>query len=132
MSRGAVLLVEDSIDVRNVISEIISGFGYSVSPAADGIDAWKMIRSDNFDLVITDIGLPNMAGDELIRKMRRNNINIPVILIAGVDIKKGSAYCDRLINCRFVQKPFAIDELRSSIVASLPAEIILTRNRKGQ
>ncbi|MEE9554268.1 MAG: response regulator [candidate division Zixibacteria bacterium] len=115
MSNGAVLLVEDSKDVRNVIAEIVSHFGYDVTKAIDGIDAWSKIAHHQYDLVISDMGLPNMGGEELVRKMRIENINIPVILIAGVDIKKGKNKLDDLSHYSFIRKPFKIEELQAEI-----------------
>lgn len=119
MAKGAILLVEDSRDVRAVVAEIVSMFGYEVTLAEDGNEAWKKLSSRNFDLVISDMGLPNMGGEELVRKMRIENIKIPAILIAGIDVKKGKTRVDRIANCSFIQKPFDIDELRDKIARGL-------------
>lgn len=119
MSKGSVLLVEDSKDVRQVIGEIISLLGYEVTLVVDGVEAWEKIRENRYDLVITDMGLPNMNGEELTRKMRLEKIEIPVILIGGVAGKRKDFKSTRMPNCDFIQKPFKIEELKSKIAESL-------------
>lgn len=119
MRKKAVLLVEDSPEVRKVVSEIVDFFGFNVTVASDGNEAWRKIRKNRFDLVITDMGMPNLTGDELTRKMRENDIETPVILIAGVDIAKGLVSSKTFSNCKFVQKPFIIEELRDTMADSL-------------
>lgn len=115
MSDGAVLLVEDSKDVRNVVAEIVSLFGYDVTKTHDGIEAWCEISRNAFDLVITDMGLPKMGGEELLRKMRAENIDTPVIIIAGVDIKKCKKRFAGISSYSFIGKPFKIKELEAEI-----------------
>lgn len=115
MSDGAVLLVEDSRDVRNVVAEIVSLFGYDVTKTDDGIEAWREISRNAFDLVITDMGLPKMGGEELLRKMRAKNIDTPVIIIAGVDIKKSKRRFSGISSYSFIGKPFKIEELEAEI-----------------
>lgn len=129
MSGGTVLLVEDSRDVRNVVAEIVSLLGYDVTLASDGVEAWKKLSEGRYDLVITDMGLPQMGGEDLIRKMRIEDINLPVILIAGVDAKTGKRKLEELPNCSFIQKPFKIEELKSIITESLKGG---SRSRKSR
>jgi DNA-binding response OmpR family regulator len=115
MSRRNVLIVEDSADVRNVLAEIITLFGYDVTSESDGLEALEKVKSGNFDLVITDTGLPGMGGDELLREMRLQNIDTPVIVLAAVDIEKGIASLVGLSNYSVIQKPFIIDDLKAEI-----------------
>lgn len=115
MSAGTVLIVEDSQDVRSVMAEIVSLFGYDVSVAENGLEAWRKLASFSYDLIITDVGMPKMGGEGLVNNMRQGGIDTPVILIAGVDIQKGKLNKDRLTNCTFVQKPFAIEDMKQVI-----------------
>ena len=122
MSKGSVLIVEDSQDVRNVMAEVVSLFGYDVSVAADGLEAWRKLASSSYDLIITDMGMPKMGGEDLVKKMRQSGIETPVILIAGVHIQKEKYNDDTLTNCRFVQKPFTIEDIEQAISGYLKAE----------
>ncbi len=122
MSKGSVLIVEDSQDVRNVMAEVVSLFGYDVSVAGDGLEAWRKLASSSYDLIITDMGMPKMGGEDLVKKMRQNGIDTPVILIAGVHIEKEKYNDGILTNCRFVQKPFTIEDIEQAISGHLKAD----------
>jgi two-component system response regulator (stage 0 sporulation protein F) len=130
MSKGNVLIVEDSQDVRNVMAEIVSLFGYNVSVAKDGLDAWDKIASFSYDLIITDMGMPKMGGEDLVRNMRQDDINTPVILVAGVDIQRGIFSGKALINCRFVQKPFTIEDIGQTISLLLDTDVEKEKKQK--
>ncbi|UCC78319.1 MAG: response regulator [Candidatus Zixiibacteriota bacterium] len=110
---ASVLLVEDSDDVRDFVSEILTGEGFSVSTARNGLSAWSLISSRYFDLVISDMGLPDMDGEELLRNMRRNSIGTPVLLISGVRINeaKESGFPDS----QLIYKPFEVNEIKKAI-----------------
>ena len=124
MTPRDVLLVEDSKDVRNVMAEMVSMFGFKVTKAIDGEDAWRKISRASFDLVISDMGLPNMNGEELVRKMRVHNIDTPVILITGVNFLRNKERFGDLSNYSFVQKPFKIEELKIEIHKTLESSKI--------
>jgi DNA-binding response OmpR family regulator len=115
MPVGNILIVEDSQDVRNVMAEIVAGFGYDVSEAEDGLKAMAKLSVGKYDLLITDIGMPNMGGEELVKKLRRSGNDIPVILIAGVDIHKLETDLTKLTGCRFIKKPFDIEDFKLQI-----------------
>ncbi len=115
MSRGRVLIVEDVKEVRDVVGEIVTRFGYDINLAASGEDAWKMMKSDCFDLIISDIGLPRMRGDELLINMRNQSIETPVILTAGVDLSGSSINWDVLTNYKLLRKPFKLNEIKKNI-----------------
>ena len=64
--RKRVLVVDDSLTVREVERKLIGNRGYDVEVAVDGMDGWNAVRSGNFDLVVTDIDMPRMDGIELV------------------------------------------------------------------
>ncbi len=115
MASGSVLLIEDSHDVRDVIEEILSGYGFNVTLAADGRDAWEKINSGVFDLVVTDMGLPDTDGEELLKNMRHSSITTPVLITSGVDMKVSRTNWDDCTNYRLLLKPFNISEIKSAI-----------------
>lgn len=115
MPAKSALLVEDSAEVREIIREILLSENYRVKSVSDGIKAWEMVNSQSFDLVVSDLGLPGMNGDELLRNMRRKEIATPVILTAGVEMNLSAEDKDRLSNFRVVNKPFELNELKKTI-----------------
>ncbi len=115
MPAGTVLIVEDSQDVRSVMAEIVSLFGYDVSVAEDGLEALRKLASHTYNLIITDMGMPRMGGEDLVKSMRQGGIETPVILIAGVDIQRRKLTDNTLTNCSFVKKPFIIEDIKETI-----------------
>jgi putative nucleotidyltransferase with HDIG domain len=80
-----VLLVEDSVDLRNYISKMLKRFGHSVITAGDGLDGWHRVRNDIPDIIVSDIMMPRMDGFELVTKVKsdKSTMHIPVILITA-------------------------------------------------
>jgi two-component system, chemotaxis family, sensor histidine kinase and response regulator WspE len=87
VSRKRVLVVEDSITVREVERQILRQRGYDVSVAVDGQEGWNVARAERFDLIITDVDMPRMNGLELVRAMRANAAlqDVPVIIVSYKD-----------------------------------------------
>lgn len=86
-ARVHVLVVDDSITTRSLLRNILEAAGYEVSPAVDGTDAWNRLQSGGFDLVLTDVDMPNMDGFELTEKIRQSEstARLPVILVTSRD-----------------------------------------------
>lgn len=82
-----ILVAEDSITSRTLIRNILESAGYRVSTAVDGVDAITQVKSDEFNLVVSDVDMPRMNGFELTAKIRsdENIRNIPVILITALE-----------------------------------------------
>ena len=85
--RKRVLVVDDSITVREVERKLLQNRGYAVEVAVDGMEGWNAIRSQPYDLVISDIDMPRMNGIELIKQMKRHpRLNsVPVIVVSYRD-----------------------------------------------
>jgi len=82
-----ILVVDDSITVREVERKMLLNKGYDVQTAVDGLDGWNTLRSEDFDLVVTDIDMPRMDGIEFVRHMRQDTRyeSIPVIIVSYKD-----------------------------------------------
>jgi two-component system sensor histidine kinase and response regulator WspE len=85
--RRRVLVVDDSITVREVERQLLTRQGYDVSVAVDGKDGFNMLRSGSFDLLVTDVDMPRMTGIELIRAVRREAslAQLPIIIVSYKD-----------------------------------------------
>jgi len=93
VSQKRVLVVDDSITVREVESRLLRNHGYVVEVALDGIDGWNAVRMNHYDLVITDIDMPRMNGIELIRLIR-SDVRLKQLPILIVSYKENES--DRL------------------------------------
>ena len=79
----SILLVEDREDVREAISDVLIQAGHSVQEAYDGNDAWPFIEHGDYDMMITDIMMPNKNGFDLINDLRSFNPELKIIAISG-------------------------------------------------
>ena len=71
MADKKILAVDDSISIRKSISFVLTQEGYEVVEAVDGVDGLAKAKEDKFNLVITDINMPNMDGIEMIKQIRQ-------------------------------------------------------------
>ncbi|MBW4488017.1 MAG: hybrid sensor histidine kinase/response regulator [Trichocoleus desertorum ATA4-8-CV12] len=82
-----VLVVDDSITVREMERKLLQNKGYAVEVAVNGIDGWNAIRTGHFDLIVTDIDMPRMNGIELIAQLKQHATlkALPVIIVSYKD-----------------------------------------------
>jgi two-component system sensor histidine kinase and response regulator WspE len=85
--RKRVLVVEDSITVREVERQILRQRGYDVAVAVDGQEGWNVARAEPFDLIVTDVDMPRMNGLDLIRAVRAHATlrEMPIIIVSYKD-----------------------------------------------
>ncbi len=83
----SVLVVDDSITVREMERKLLENKGYRVEIAVDGLDGWNAVRTGNFDLVVSDVDMPRMNGIELITNIKNHPDlkSLPVIIISYKD-----------------------------------------------
>lgn len=83
-TKKRILVVDDSITVREMERKLLTNMGYDVEIAVDGAEGWNIVRSGHFDLVISDIDMPRMNGFEFVShiKNQENLKSIPVIIIS--------------------------------------------------
>lgn len=86
----SVLVVEDSITARTLLQGILESAGYKVSTATDGIDAFTQIKTNEFDIVVSDVDMPRMSGFDLTAKIRSEEkfANLPVILVTALESRE--------------------------------------------
>ena len=87
VARKRILVVDDSLTVRELQRKLLLNRGYDVAVAVDGMDGWNALRSEDFDLLITDIDMPRMDGIELVTLLRRDNRlqSLPVMVVSYKD-----------------------------------------------
>ena len=110
-----ILLLEDDVILNEIIEEFLLSLNYDVITAFDGFLAEELIYEESFDLLLFDVNIPNITGFELLKNIRQNNINIPIIFITSRhtadDVKIGfNSGCDD-----YIKKPFELSELQLRI-----------------
>jgi len=85
--RKRVLVVDDSLTVRELQRKLLSNGGYDVSVAVDGMEGWNALMSERFDLVVTDVDMPRIDGIELVMMIRRDPEfrSLPVMIVSYKD-----------------------------------------------
>ena len=88
--RKSILVVEDSITSRILFKNILESAGYEVQTAVDGVDAWTILQTSDFDVVVSDIEMPGMDGFELTRKIRTEEKfrNLPVVIVTSLESRE--------------------------------------------
>lgn len=88
--KKSIIVVEDSITSRTLLKNVLENNGYKVKTSVDGVEGWNAIKSERFDLIISDIEMPRMDGFELTSKVRSDEetAEIPVILVTSLDSKE--------------------------------------------
>ena len=86
-NKKQILVVDDSITVREVQRQLLQANGYAVTTAVDGVDGWHAVQTGEFDLVISDIDMPRMNGFDLVRSIKEHERlkRIPVIIVSYKD-----------------------------------------------
>lgn len=113
----AVLVVDDSTTVRKFVSVSLEMQGFSVTAACDGMDALEKLPTKKFDLLITDLNMPNMDGFELIRALRENAEyrELPVIILSSLSDQANKEQGARLGVSSYVVKPFSLEKIQYEV-----------------
>jgi chemosensory pili system protein ChpA (sensor histidine kinase/response regulator) len=109
-----VLLVDDSLSVRRVVSQIIRRLGYDVTTAADGQEAINILGNQDFMAVITDLEMPRVNGFELLSELRRRSLyaTVPVAMLTTRTSDKHRDFAMRLGVSEYFNKPLDENQLR--------------------
>jgi DNA-binding response OmpR family regulator len=115
----AILLIEDEDGIITFVRRGLEAAGHHVLVADNGIDGLTMALSDDVELVVLDLGLPGIPGEEVLRRLRQRRPTVPVIVLTAKD-----AVADRVANLEagaddYVVKPFSFSELLARIRARL-------------
>jgi DNA-binding response OmpR family regulator len=114
-----VLVVQDEPRVAAFIKRGLEAEGFAVRTASDGADGLKLTTSFDFDLVVLDLVLPTMSGEDVLTRLREGGSRVPVIVLTAKD-----AVADRVANLEagaddYLTKPFSFSELLARIRARL-------------
>jgi DNA-binding response OmpR family regulator len=114
-----LLLVEDESEIANFLIRGLKYEGYKVEHLTDGKEAYSRILQNHFDIIVLDLRLPNMNGEEILKKARAQKITTPVIVLTAIDDTEVKT---KLLNAGaddYLAKPFSFVELIARIKAIL-------------
>lgn len=107
-----VLLVEDEVSLRQLALKVLSNHGYQVTCAENGEQAWETLQDEDFDLLVTDIQMPKMTGNELVKRVLDSRPELPVLMMSGYN-PEGQVPDEVL----FLPKPFTPQQLVEKVAA---------------
>ena len=115
-----ILLVEDEVSVQTVVGRLLRKLGYAVLIADDGLEGASVFeeRSNDIDLIITDIVMPGQTGIEMADELRRSNPGLKILFISGYAGPEAGSINGPLPQ-PFLPKPFSVEELAESVRAIL-------------
>lgn len=126
-----ILIVEDHADTRRTLDRLLTRWGHDVTTAADLATARGLLASQNFDLLLTDLGLPDGHGTELMAELRAQGSTIPGIALSGFGTEADAA---RSVECGFAAhftKPVGTQNLREQINSIARASLKATGSNSG-
>jgi two-component system, cell cycle response regulator CpdR len=114
-----VLVAEDNPAVREFITRSLLSAGYKITAVADGQQALDMLAQEKFDVLVTDIVMPNLDGIALALKAVRLFPDLRIVMISGYAQERMRAHnLDALVH-RIIAKPFSLEEICEAVKGSL-------------
>jgi len=122
MTKGAgslrVLIVDDEPAILRFLRAGLASQGYLVTEARDGVRALEVLGHNTTDLLVLDLGLPDLDGLEIIRRIRDAGSTVPIIVLSSRSDERGKVEALDLGADDYVTKPFGIDELLARMRAA--------------
>jgi CheY-like chemotaxis protein len=112
-----ILVVDDSTTVRKFVAASLNMKGFRVVTASDGVEALERMPAEKFDLIITDLNMPDMDGFEFIRTLRETPEyrEIPIIVLSSMTDLKNKDYALELGALAFLEKPLSTEAIQREV-----------------
>jgi len=117
--KAFILVVEDEQTIRTALKDFLEFHGFKVSEAADGLEAERIATEGLFDLILLDLMLPKVSGEQLCRKWRQEGLQTPIIMLTAKGQEKEKVAGLNLGADDYITKPFSLEELLARINAVL-------------
>ena len=118
---NSILVVEDDKMAQVLLERTLEVGGYKATIADDGIDAMVLLSKQHFDLILSDIAMPNLDGFKFMEVKKQKGIETPVVFLTGTDEPTDEVKAFDLGAADFIRKPFAKDVLLTRIKRVLAA-----------
>ena len=126
-----ILVVDDEINLVTVMQKEMQRQGHKVDVAANGEEAWKILKEEDFDVMLADINMPYMNGIELLRRLHKKNHNAPeVIMLTGNATIESAIESMKLGAYDYLTKPYRVAELLALIKQAADKRNLKIDNQK--
>ncbi|MCT8975237.1 response regulator [Clostridium sp. CX1] len=107
-----VLVVDDTKNIKLLLTTCLEFTGYEVLTASNGTEALDLLKNEGVDLIFLDIKMPEISGTEVLRRIRAIGIETPVIVMTAFGTVKNAVECTKLGAIAYLQKPFTAEKVR--------------------
>ena len=119
MEKTKVLVIDDEKVVLDSVNKILADEGYDVETNLSGREGLKEALNSDYDIVLTDIMMPDIGGMKVLRDIKRKKPSLPVVMITGYASVKSSVQAMKLGAADYVEKPFTPDQLIKAVDTAL-------------
>jgi len=124
-----ILVVDDEEKMRHLLSIMLGRRGYLVDQAGDGVEALDMLRNAHYDMVITDVKMPRMDGEALLKKIMKMDTPCPVVFITAFATVESAVDAMRAGAVDYITKPFEEERILLTVERTLNLSRIMAENR---
>lgn len=124
-----ILVIDDERSIRNIIGELLEMEGHTVKTAENGLQGYEMIGAEAFDLVISDIKMPEMDGIELLDKLIENRPDTTVVMISGHGSIDTAVECIKKGAFDYVEKPIDMNRILVTVKNALERGSLVTETK---
>lgn len=107
-----LLVIDDDKNIRTTLRQALEGDGRAVETAADGAEGLERLRAEPFDLVLLDLKMPKMSGQDVLAEARRHRPDVPVVIITAHGDVETAVEALQAGAAHFIQKPFSVEDAR--------------------
>jgi cyclic di-GMP phosphodiesterase len=126
------LVVDDEPRLRQALVRLMQGDGFTCLEAGSGVEALAVLEKDSVALVLSDMRMPKMDGQELLRNLRLSYPDVAVVMITAVAEVEVAVACLSLGAMDYITKPFVFEEVRARVAQALEKRRLLADNRDYQ
>jgi EAL domain-containing protein (putative c-di-GMP-specific phosphodiesterase class I) len=113
--RGRALVVDDDAQIRKDLSRVLQSLGLSVAAASNGREATELLKAQTFDVVVSDIDMPEMTGLDLLRTIRQYDLDVPLVLVTGNPGLETAMQAVQYGAFRYLTKPVDVEALLHAV-----------------
>jgi DNA-binding NtrC family response regulator len=125
-----ILLVDDDAGLRRIVQFKLAKQGYQVTSAADGAEALSLLKSNRFDLILSDLKMPNLGGLELLEQVKKHQSDTEVILMTAFATVSQAVQAVKLGAFDYLTKPFEDEQLFLAIEKGLRVRRLQEENKQ--
>ncbi len=125
-----ILVVDDEKSLREMLAILLQREGYQVLQVENGKKALELVKNSEFDLIITDMKMPELSGLELLRKLREQDNDITVLMMTAFSSTEDAVEAMKLGAYDYITKPFKNDEIRLVVKNALERKKLQKENKR--